>query len=191
MPNGLSTVWSKQALDKISWWLDLNLSPIGSEATIVPTVPQLMPGNIFSIFVFLSYKCVVENSVLSICNDWIFFKKNSFIFNFLFHNSNDKFDRKIIVSNQIESWLKHICCTWVWKRICSQRGSNSRPRAWCSVPMIRAKCDTTQLFRRPCDDSILIVDVYVLVVKVKWSACSPYTSTIRVRILLKSTVIIV
>ena len=29
------------------------------------------------------------------------FKKNSFIFNFLFHNSHDKFDRQIVISNQI------------------------------------------------------------------------------------------
>ena len=31
----------------------------------------------------------------------VFFFKFSFIFNFLFHNSHDKFDRQIIVSNQI------------------------------------------------------------------------------------------
>ena len=29
------------------------------------------------------------------------YKKNSFIFNFLFHNSHEKFDRKIVVSDQI------------------------------------------------------------------------------------------
>ena len=32
------------------------------------------------------------------------------------------------------------------KRVGHHRGSNSWPRAW---PMIRAKYDTTQLFRRP------------------------------------------
>ena len=47
---------------------------------------------------------------------WVFFEKNLFtilrlfkkwilfFFNFLFHNSHDKFDRQIIVPNQIESW---------------------------------------------------------------------------------------
>ena len=33
-----------------------------------------------------------------------------------FHNSHDKFDRQIIVSNQInliESWKKCRCCVWV------------------------------------------------------------------------------
>ena len=30
-----------------------------------------------------------------------FYKKNSFIFNFLFHNSHAKFDRQIVVSDQI------------------------------------------------------------------------------------------
>ena len=52
-------------------------------------------------------------------------------------------------TNQIESWIKHRCCAWVQKRVCHHRGSNSRPRAWHSVPMIRAECDTTQLFGRP------------------------------------------
>ena len=49
------------------------------------------------------------------------------------HNSHDKFGRQIIVSNQtnqIESWLKHRCCAWVWKRAWHLRGLNSRPRAW-------------------------------------------------------------
>ena len=32
-----------------------------------------------------------------------FLKQITFIFHFLFHNSHDKFDRQIIVSNQIES----------------------------------------------------------------------------------------
>ena len=83
----------------------------------------------------------------------IFFKKLiSFIFNFLFHNSHDIFDRQIIVLNkinQIESWRKHRCCAWVRKRVCHHQGSNSWPRSWHSVQMIRALCDTTQLFRRP------------------------------------------
>ena len=73
-----------------------------------------------------------------------------FIFNFLFHNSHDKFDRQIIVSNQInqiESWRKHRCFAWVWKRVCHHQGSNSWPRTWCSVLMFRAECDTTQLSR--------------------------------------------
>ena len=81
-----------------------------------------------------------------------FFKINFFFFNFLFHNSIDKFSRQIIVSNpknQIESWIKHRCCAWVQKRVCCHQGLNSWPRAWCIVPMIRAECDTTQLFRRP------------------------------------------
>ena len=76
----------------------------------------------------------------------------SFIFNFLFHNSHDKIERQIIVSNQIsqiESWRKCKCCAWVWKRVCHHQGLNSQPRAWHSVLMIRAECDTTQLFRRP------------------------------------------
>ena len=34
------------------------------------------------------------------------------------------------------------------KRVCPHWGSNLRPRAWHSVPVIRAECDTTQLFRR-------------------------------------------
>ena len=63
----------------------------------------------------------------------IFFKKKfSFIFNFLLHNSHDKFDRQIIVSNQTnqtELWIKHRCCAWVRKRVCRHQGSNSRPRA--------------------------------------------------------------
>ena len=80
------------------------------------------------------------------------FKLIYFIFNFLFHNPHDKFERQIIVSNQttqIESWRKHRCCAWVWIRVCRHQGSNSQPSAWYSIPMIRAKCDTTQLFRRP------------------------------------------
>ena len=75
-----------------------------------------------------------------------------FIFNFLYHNSHDKFDRQIIVSNQInqiESLRKHRCCAWVQKRVCYHQGLNSWPRAWASVPIFRVKCDTTQLFRRP------------------------------------------
>ena len=79
-----------------------------------------------------------------------FIKKN--IFNFLFHNSHDKFDRQIMVlnlMNQIESWRKCRCCDSVWKRVCCPQGVNSWPRAWRSIPMIRAKCDTTQLFRLP------------------------------------------
>ena len=56
---------------------------------------------------------------------WTFFKKYiSFIFNFLFHNSHDKFDRQIIVSNQInqiESWRKCRCCAWVRKSWLSLR----------------------------------------------------------------------
>ena len=35
---------------------------------------------------------------------FLFLKLIAFIFNFLFHNSQDKFDRQMIVSNQIESW---------------------------------------------------------------------------------------
>ena len=38
--------------------------------------------------------------------------------------------------------------SWVWKRVCHHWGLNSQPMAWCSVPMIRAECDTTQLFRQ-------------------------------------------
>ena len=71
----------------------------------------------------------------------------------MFHNSHDKFDRQIIVSNQtnqIESWRKHTWCAWVWKRVCDPQGSNSWPRAWRSMPMFRAKCDTTQPYRRGC-----------------------------------------
>ena len=86
--------------------------------------------------------------------DRLFFFLNEFLFffNFLSHNSHDKFDRQIIVSNQInqiESWRKHRCFAWVQKRVCGHQGFHSRPRTWHSFPMIRAKCDTTQLFRYP------------------------------------------
>ena len=80
---------------------------------------------------------------------YTYFLKKSFIFNFLFHISHDKFDRQIIVSNQInllESWINRRCCAWVQKRVCCHRGWISHPRTWRSVPMIRAKCDTTQLW---------------------------------------------
>ena len=104
----------------------------------------------------------MRTATLSFCYDSTgitvvtFFISISFIFNFLFHNLHDKFDRQIIVSNQInqiESWIKHRCCAWVQKRVCHHRDSNSQPRAWCSVPMIRAKCDITQLFRCPYHSS--------------------------------------
>ena len=52
-------------------------------------------------------------------------------------------------TNQIESWIKHRCCAWVRKRVCHHRSSNSWPRAWLSIPMIRAESDTTQLFKHP------------------------------------------
>ena len=51
--------------------------------------------------------------------------------------------------NQIESWRKHRCCAWVRERVCHHWGLYLRPRAWRSIPMIRAECDTTQLFRHP------------------------------------------
>ena len=77
---------------------------------------------------------------------------NFFYFQFFFHNSHDKFDRQIIVSNQInqiESWIKHRCCAWVQKIFCLHWGLNSRLRACLSVPKIWAECDTTELFRCP------------------------------------------
>ena len=67
-------------------------------------------------------------------NLFYFFQIN--FFPFPFHNSHDKFYRQIIVSNQInqiELWRKRRCCAWVWKSVCHGRGSNSWPRAWCSV----------------------------------------------------------
>ena len=36
---------------------------------------------------------------------------------------------------------------WTQLRVCYCQGLNSRPRTWCSVPMFRAKYDTTQLSR--------------------------------------------
>ena len=60
----------------------------------------------------------------------LFLKIFFFIFNILFHNWHEKFDRQIIVSNetnQIESWIKHRCCAWVQKRVWRQWGSNSLP----------------------------------------------------------------
>ena len=35
------------------------------------------------------------------------------------------------------------------KKSFHHRGSNSQPKAWRSVPIIRAEWDTTQLFRHP------------------------------------------
>ena len=79
------------------------------------------------------------HSILGHC--YSFFKEISFIFNFLFHNSHEKFDRQII--NEIESWRKHRCFVWVQKIVFCHQGSNSWSRAWHSIPMIRAECDTT------------------------------------------------
>ena len=63
--------------------------------------------------------------------------KYYYFFNFLFHNSHDKFDRqKIIVSNQInqtESCRKCRCFAWVRKRVSCHQGLISRPRAWQSI----------------------------------------------------------
>ena len=63
-----------------------------------------------------------------------------FFFNFLFHNSHEKFDRQTIVSNQInhtESWRMCRCCAWVRKRVCRHQGLKSWPRAWqCSEPSV-------------------------------------------------------
>ena len=87
------------------------------------------------------------------CHRLRFQKYISFILNFLFRNSHGKFDRQIIVSNQInqiESWQKCRCSAWV-RSVCHHRGSNSWPRVWCRLSMFRAKCDTTQLSRRPSD----------------------------------------
>ena len=83
---------------------------------------------------------------------YLFLNKFCLFSIFCFTKTHDKFDRKIIESNQInqiESWRKHRCCAWVQKRVCLHWGSNSQPRAWHSEPMFRAKCDTTQLFRCP------------------------------------------
>ena len=91
-------------------------------------------------------------------NNLFFSKQISFIFNCLFHNSPNKFDRQIIVSNQInqtQSWRKCKCCAGVLKRVSCHRGSNSWPRAWHSVPMFRAKCDSTQLSRCPTQNNLL------------------------------------
>ena len=57
--------------------------------------------------------------------------------------------------NQIESWIKHRCCAGARKRVCCHQGCNSWPRAWRSEPMIRAECDTTQLFRSPLNLHLL------------------------------------
>ena len=60
----------------------------------------------------------------------IFDKLISFISNLMFHNSRDKFDWQIIVPNQInqiESWRKRRCCSWIRKRLCHHQGLNSRP----------------------------------------------------------------
>ena len=76
----------------------------------------------------------------------------SFIFNFLFHNSHDKFDRQITVSNQInqtDSWRKQRCCAWVQKRVAHHQGLNSWSRALRTLLIFRAKYDTTQLYRHP------------------------------------------
>ena len=73
-----------------------------------------------------------------------------FIFNS--HDKFDRFDRQIIVLNQIiqiESWRKCRCCAWVWKRVCHHQCLNLQPRAWHRALMVRAECDTTQLFRCP------------------------------------------
>ena len=55
---------------------------------------------------------------------------NGWNFNFMFHNSHDKFDRQIKVSNQInqiESWRKCRCSACVWKRVSCHECSNSLP----------------------------------------------------------------
>ena len=68
-------------------------------------------------------------SNVSIC---IFFTKQIyFIFNFLFHNSHDQFDRLIIILNQIESWRKCRCCAWVRKRVCKSI-SIFNQTCWCT-----------------------------------------------------------
>ena len=52
-------------------------------------------------------------------------------------------------------------CLGPKKSFCHQ-GLNSWPRAWHSIPMIRAKCDTTQLFRRPNYRPDLIIILLML-----------------------------
>ena len=125
--------------------LEPRTSGVGSDRSInCATTTALLSGHVLMCF----STCVLPLT----CNQRSFFKNNSFIFNFLFHNSHNIFDRQMIVSNQInqiESWRKHICCTWVQKRVCHNHGSNSLPRAWRTIIMIRAKCDTSQLFSCP------------------------------------------
>ena len=73
---------------------------------------------------------LLSNICISLTLGILFLKYISFVFNFLFHNSKEKFDRQIIVSNQInqiESWRKCRCCAWVQKRVCHHSGLNSQP----------------------------------------------------------------
>ena len=70
-----------------------------------------------------------------------FLKNRFFIFNSLFHNSCDKFDRQILVLNQInqiESWRKHRCCAGSEKEFVVTKAPNSQPRTWHSILMSRA-----------------------------------------------------
>ena len=71
-----------------------------------------------------------------------------FIFNFLFHNAHDKFDRqKSVKSNKPKRIM--ILCLGTIKSFCHHRDLNSQPRAYHSIKMFSAKYHTTHLSRRP------------------------------------------
>ena len=112
--------------------------------------------------ILLSFKChnfvnvvtviIEENYVITVYNFFVVSEFTAVVFilkinYYFFQFSDSQIGQTYCIKylNQIESWKSIDDVLSSEERVCHQQGLNSQLRAWHSILMFRAECNTTQL----------------------------------------------